>query len=659
MKLLRLKYLNLLLLLVSQCANAAGVWWTQAGSGTGSIAASTTATEVSLTANPGPGSSFTGWSGDCTGTGTCTLVNTATSKAIAHFATRISAGNKHNLALHADGGVWGWGYNISGQLGVGTTQGQWLPKAISGLGISLAAVGGNGGDHSLFLLADGSVRATGENLLGQIGDGTTADRSAAVNVSGLTNVVAIAAGASHSLALRNDGTVWAWGRNSEGQSGSCITTACRIPSKLDGLTDIVDIAAGGYFSLALKANGEVWSWGGNSEGQLGYSGPTQSNTAALIPGLTDVVAIRAGREFAMALRADGTVWAWGSNRFNGLGAVLGQLGVTSVNFRHAPEAIAGLSDVEDIQAGWAQALARKKDGSLWGWGWGNTAYYPMGNNVYGAQPKPFNGFSNVIAMAEGSLHTVAVLADGSLLTVGANDQLQRGDSGNIDTALHRQTATRVGSDASGYLNLFNTSASSLRAGWNLTGNSNTTPMDVASHLGDATKVNTVWKWVPTTSKWAFYAPSMAANELATYAASKGYEVLSTINGGEGFWVNAQQAFTIPPAGAMLVNSTSFQQGKPGALKPGWNLVTIGNSVSPAGFNGDIGATPPPPGIVPVNLTSLWAWDSSTSKWYFYAPSLELQGGSRLSDFISGKGYLDFNLHNKTLGNGAGFWVNKP
>jgi hypothetical protein len=83
----------------------------------------------------------------------------------------------------------------------------------------------------------------------------------------------------------------------------------------------------------------------------------------------------------------------------------------------------------------------------------------------------------------------------------------------------------------------------------------------------------------------------------------------------------------------------------------------GNDVLPAVINLSLSATPPAPGPVPLNLTTLWAWDNPLSQWYFYAPSLEASGG--LAAYIAGKSYLDFSQHNKTLGNGAGFWVNKP
>jgi hypothetical protein len=59
------------------------------------------------------------------------------------------------------------------------------------------------------------------------------------------------------------------------------------------------------------------------------------------------------------------------------------------------------------------------------------------------------------------------------------------------------------------------------------------------------------------------------------------------------------------------------------------------------------------------MTSLWAWDSAQSKWLFYAPSLQAQGGSVLTDYANRQNYADFLATGKTLGQGQGFWVRAP
>ncbi|MDD5028300.1 MAG: hypothetical protein PHH58_02180, partial [Rhodoferax sp.] len=79
----------------------------------------------------------------------------------------------------------------------------------------------------------------------------------------------------------------------------------------------------------------------------------------------------------------------------------------------------------------------------------------------------------------------------------------------------------------------------LASGWNLVGNSTTAALDVKTLLGtQASSVTSVWKWNAANSKWAFYSPALdTANTLASYAAAKGYDVVSSIDPGDGFWIN--------------------------------------------------------------------------------------------------------------------------
>jgi alpha-tubulin suppressor-like RCC1 family protein len=102
--------------------------------------------------------------------------------------------------------------------------------------------------------SDGTAWAWGGNGLGQLGDGTTAVRLAPVQVSGLTDVVDVAAGKNHSLALRSGGTVSAWGHNLYGQLGDGTNSDRSSPVTVGGLTDAVTIAAGEVHSLAAQIN---------------------------------------------------------------------------------------------------------------------------------------------------------------------------------------------------------------------------------------------------------------------------------------------------------------------------------------------------------------------------------------------------------------------
>src|SRR3989304_2356071 len=175
-----------------------------------------------------------------------------------------------------------------------------------------------------------AVWAFGGNNYGQLGNGTTINRTTPVQVSGLTGVGAIASGYGHSLALKTDGTVWAWGFNDRGQLGDGTTINRTTPVQVSGLTGVAAIAGGYGHSLALKTDGTAWAWGQNNGGQLGNGtstifGATTTPVQVCESGgcsngyLTGVAAIAGGFFHSLALKTDGTVWAFGVNSTSQLG----------------------------------------------------------------------------------------------------------------------------------------------------------------------------------------------------------------------------------------------------------------------------------------------------------------------------------------------------
>jgi alpha-tubulin suppressor-like RCC1 family protein len=104
-------------------------------------------------------------------------------------------------------------------------------------GVTVLAPGGNvvyGGFYTVTLRQDGTVWAWGRNTDGQLGDGTTTNRSTPVQVQGLTGVTALAPGSNHTVAMRQDGTVWAWGLNTDGQLGDRTTINRTTPVQVQG-----------------------------------------------------------------------------------------------------------------------------------------------------------------------------------------------------------------------------------------------------------------------------------------------------------------------------------------------------------------------------------------------------------------------------------------
>lgn len=285
----------------------------------------------------------------------------------------VAAGDSHGLAIKADGTIWSWGDNSYGQLGNGTTNSSTAPAQISGLTMMTAAAAGN--LFSLAVKADGTAWGWGTNTVGQLGAGSFFDHTTTpVQVSGLTNVVAVAAGYAHGMALKADGTVWSWGFNQFGQLGngtSGVNSASPVQSSITNVKAI-STEANAKFSLALKADGTVWAWGNNQNSQLGNNVGIASTTPVQVGSLTNMIAIAAGSLHGIALKADGTVWAWGTN-FNG------QLGNGTTTSSITPVQVSVLSNVIKIAAGDVANLALEADGTLWAWG--NNGHGQIGNGT--------------------------------------------------------------------------------------------------------------------------------------------------------------------------------------------------------------------------------------------------------------------------------------
>lgn len=229
-------------------------------------------------------------------------------------------------------------------------------------------------DHAMALRSDGTVWAWGNGRNGQLGDGTTKIRTAAVQVlvargTPLTNVKAIMAGNIISYAIKNDGTVWAWGLNHHAGLGVSYTSlsesayAVRVP----GLTNVRAIAPGTQHYVALKNDGTMWAWGENNEGQLGdgssITAPTRVTPAQVpVPPNTNITKIVTHWSHTLALTSTGSVLAWGPN-------VDGQLGTGVLTTRETtPVAVSGLTGAVEIAASTDYSFAITQSGQVFGWG---------------------------------------------------------------------------------------------------------------------------------------------------------------------------------------------------------------------------------------------------------------------------------------------------
>ncbi len=254
-----------------------------------------------------------------------------------------------------------------------------------------------GGNFTVVLLDNGTVRAWGDNTYGQTNP-----------PAGLSNVAALAAGQFHAVALLANGAVTNWGCYWDGEHYVSVTNTVRCA--LPPTSNVVAVAAGIEHDMALLTSGTVVTWG-MTNALVNYV-PTNitgvqaigcgwANNVVLLtngrvmawgcdvfhqddvpPGLSNVVAIATAPQHSLALLADGTVQAWGD----------GFCGDTTVP--------AGLSNVVAIAAGGSQSLALQAVGTVVAWG---AATVPIGMT---ATKNIACGFGDVLAIRSGQLDPV-------------------------------------------------------------------------------------------------------------------------------------------------------------------------------------------------------------------------------------------------------------
>ncbi len=243
---------------------------------------------------------------------------------------QASAGEGHTLAITEDGTLYSWGTNTCGQLGTGNLTARTTPGVVPGLtGVTAFAAGRN---FSVAATRSG-VYAWGCNDKGQLGIGTTGGPvSTPVPIEGVHRdsdwVVTVAAGYDHALAATLSGRLYGWGLNDDGEIGDGTTQqrTSPVPVTLGNDKKPHSVSAGVNHTVVTTEDRLLFAWGANSDGQLGLGefGPDRlTPTRVPTPAGSWAVGFAGGHHTLFTLQqwnpARSTVYSVGQNGYGQLG----------------------------------------------------------------------------------------------------------------------------------------------------------------------------------------------------------------------------------------------------------------------------------------------------------------------------------------------------
>jgi alpha-tubulin suppressor-like RCC1 family protein len=277
----------------------------------------------------------------------------------------------------------------------------------------------SGRGHACALAPDGRAFCWGRNEAGQLGDGTTTDRSTPVAVSGDLRFSTIAAGDFHSCALTLDGAAYCWGTN-QGEIGDGTVTQRRTPVAVLGGHTFISISTGARNSCGITPDNRAFCWGEGAFGALGTGSQARALEPVLVAGGHAFSSISSGQQYTCGVTTAGAGFCWGSGSSGRLG------NGTNATFL-APIRVGGGLTFASIQAGDAHTCGVTTTGA--GYCWGLGLFGRLGNGLTGNSffPALASGDHSWASISAGGLHSCGVTTAGKGYCWGGNIDGSIGD----------------------------------------------------------------------------------------------------------------------------------------------------------------------------------------------------------------------------------------
>lgn len=335
---------------------------------------------------------------------------------------QVSAGVSHTCGVTTGGRLYCWGRNVNGQVGDGTTTNRSKPVPVGGA-LRFRAVVNLGGNHSCAIRTDDRLYCWGLNESGQLGDGTTIQRTSPVLVAGGLKFRSVTGGWAHTCGISSaDNRVYCWGDNGSGQLGIGTTDVRLVPAAVGGTLRFRHVSAGYLHTCGLTTEDRAYCWGSNSTGQIGDSTKVTGRlTPVTVRTNLKFRQIDAGNYFNCAVTATGNrAFCWG----NGINGELGN-GVIQDSFW--PKLVSGGLALVRVSAGIGHACGETAGNKAYCWGY--NGYGQVGDGTTGLRrptPVAVKGGLSFIQVSAG-WHTCGVTPASVAYCWGSNSSGELGD----------------------------------------------------------------------------------------------------------------------------------------------------------------------------------------------------------------------------------------
>lgn len=334
-------------------------------------------------------------------------------------AKSVSVDGGHSCAIAEGGGLYCWGDNSYGKLGLGDKKARRTPRRVGGqktfLEVSIASVFscaidsqrdtfcwgndsngslGNGKpkkektsptpvDFGMHLVdgediytsyrvacltsTSGKLYCWGPNLrnLDNTG-GVKENLLKAQIISDGVQYRSMAIGRSFGCGVDGTGTVYCWGDNGTGQLGLGVMNGNAVtnPSKIDSTKSFSMVSAATYHACGLTNDGDVYCWGANGAGQLGDGSTKFRVSPVRVQSNAQFTSVDSAGDYNCALDSNGIAYCWGAND-------VGQLGIGKSGLpEKTPVAVDRNTRFQEIAVGPQHACGIRQNGTIVCWGRG-------------------------------------------------------------------------------------------------------------------------------------------------------------------------------------------------------------------------------------------------------------------------------------------------